>query len=204
MIEGFGELLEKWYAKETPNVEPFPEHPIYEKLPDEVEWFHRLIHLWPESKISWSNNQNFLSLPPSQLKVWMPEFREYLVRENQIVIAHDFQNDGTVWLSLEKEDEGKVFTDRKIDENGDWIYNEFEMDTPLDEFLVSFGFHKWTENGGEVTSSPSRKESSNIFSGRSWGNREIEFFYLEDFEGRPCIHDFVWCIRMDWGTRLAW
>lgn len=179
LIDGFDQFLKLWLGV-APREEPLPwsgeEKELFDSLPWQVRRFYEVVHRWPTSKIVEKNNQDALMFPPGYQMNWNPDTRAYDVPDpKRIELVSENQGNWVVWLSRESKTEGRLCTD--FDRN--FEEGVFPMEVPIDEFLVTFGFHELVINGGfyEEYDPELYSESQTIFSGCYHADVPIRVLY---------------------------
>ena len=181
LIQGFDKFLHAWFEC-PPSLEKTQWDDsavaVFSNLPEALLEFHNVIDRWPQSKIVIDNNQEHIYRPPTPRKIWSLEKKTFEVIEDHFSIVCENQGNWEVWLSTRKGDEGILFTDYDLN----FKRSDLMMETPIDEFLVTFGLHELIVNNCIPDSYEVDKfaDAILIFCGRYNADVQIRFYYHED------------------------
>lgn len=182
LVRGFEEFVAKWTGHEDSFSQPVPYEgeaaTIWELLPDQVRQFYALVNRIPESNICGNRNQDSFISPPRYQKKWSNP--DWIIDRRFATLAIENQGNWEVVLALDGPDAGKLFCDR--DKNGKYPGEWQPMDTPVEEFLVTLGFHELVMTGASLRVSHDSvlEDAAVIFHGHYASDEPINSIFHAD------------------------
>jgi len=195
LMDGFETFLKHWQEKMPTQFQPPPwtpgEEKILRSMPVPLQQFYELVYRWSSKGFGGRTSHLWhLIIPPRKVVMRRdPETSDNVkVEFTRVLIAVGARRAWSVELSLDEADYGTLYIDVDANSNRAETIRGIPLEAPLDEFLVTLGFHNLILESDPELQEPIRFETAElIYQGRCFADRDFSIYFHPD--------GFLWLVE---------